>query len=76
MDGRKLPLSEFKAEQGKVAGTYRFAPPRDYAGWGAGELQAELKLVAVGSELKGQISFWSKRAASRLSTSVTLKSLS
>ena len=73
MDGRKLPLDEFKAEQGKVTGTYRFAPPRDYAGWGAGELQAKLELVAVGSELKGQISFWSKRAASRLSTSLTLR---
>ena len=75
MDGRKLPLGEFKAEKGRVTGTYRFAPPKDYAGWGAGELQAKLELVAVGNELKGQISFWSKRAASRLSTSLTLKSL-
>jgi len=73
MEGRKLPLTEFKAEKGKVSGTYRFAPPRDYAGWGAGEIQAKLELAAVGNELKGQISFWSKRAASRLSTSLTLR---
>jgi len=73
MEGRKLPLTEFKAEKGKVSGAYRFAPPRDYAGWGAGELQAKLELVAVGNELKGEISFWSKRAASRLSTSLTLR---
>jgi len=73
MEGRKLPLLDFKAEKGRVTGTYKFAPPRDYAGWGAGEFQVRLELAAVDNELKGQMTFWSRRAASRLATPLTLK---
>ena len=73
MDGNRLPLSDFKAEKGRVAGTYKFNPPRDYAGWGAGEFQVKLDLAAIGNELKGLMSFSSKRAASRLAVPLTLK---
>jgi len=73
MEGRRLPLTEFKAEKGKVTGTYRFAPPRDYTGWGAGEFQVKIELVGVDNELKGLMTFASKRAASRLATPLTLK---
>jgi len=73
MEGRKIPLSDFRAENGKVTGTCKFAPPRDYAGWGAGEFEIELELVAVDDELKGLMIFSSRRAASRLTTSLTMK---
>jgi len=73
MDGRKIPLNDFKAERGRVTGKYSFAPPRDYAGWGAGEFQVKLELAAVGDELKGHIFFWSKRSSSRLSTALNLR---
>jgi len=73
MEGRKIPLTDFRAENGKVTGTCKFAPPRDYAGWGAGEFEIKLELLAVDDELKGLMTFSSRRAASRLTTPLTLK---
>lgn len=73
MDGNKVPLRDFKAEKGRVTGIYEFLPPRDYQGWGAGKYQVKLVLAAVGGQLKGTMSFSSKKESGRLAVSLTLK---
>jgi len=73
MDGNKVPLRDFKAEKGRVTGTYEFLPSRDYQGWRAGKYQVKLDLAAVDGQLKGSMSFSSKKESGRLAVSLTLK---
>ena len=73
MEGTKQHLTDFKAEKGRITGTYRLAPPRDYAGWGAGELSVNLELAAVDDELRGRMMFSSRGGVSKLTISVVLK---
>ena len=72
MDGKNLQLEHFEAERGRVAGSYKFAPPRDYVGWGAGEFQVKLDLIAVNDKLVGTMTFASRRESSKLTASLTL----
>jgi CubicO group peptidase (beta-lactamase class C family) len=56
MEGRRVALSDFKAENGRISGTCSFSLPAEYARWGTeDELQVEFELAAVNDQLKGLI---------------------
>lgn len=55
MTGNKVPLSNFKAEHGRVTGSFRFNTPPRYIGWGAAEMEAELKLAVIEDMLEGRM---------------------
>ena len=72
MSGERIPLSDFHAERGRVAGSCTILVPRGYADWGPSEVQAKLELVAVNGRLEGLLTLSSKARPYRFVRSITL----
>jgi len=58
--GKKVSLSNFKAEHGRVTGNFRFKNLPGYTGWGAEEIEVELRLAAMENRLEGRMTFKSE----------------
>ncbi|MGQ9680738.1 MAG: serine hydrolase domain-containing protein [Candidatus Bathyarchaeia archaeon] len=49
-----ISLTDFKAEEGKVTGSFRYRLPKEYARWGTKDhVDASLELKAIEGELRG-----------------------
>jgi len=57
MTGNRVSISNFKAEQGHATGNFRFKNLPRYIGWGAKEMEAELKLAVIEDVLEGRMTF-------------------
>jgi len=55
MRGDLQPVGEFKAEKGRVSGTYENLMPEGYVGWGPEMVQVSIDLHAIEDRLEGML---------------------
>ena len=78
MDGVAESISEFKVDEGRILGSFRYVSPRDYAGWlvfNGQHLRGELDLLYVDNKLVGRIVFKQDKPEKTNITPITLSRL-